>query len=126
MSDGWDSPDNQVNQIGTFVIVIPAMLAALLAWGVFGEVSTTALCVLVAVTSAVGGAMNAVGKGSPLVGVLIGLLLGFGGFAAVLLWIRGRESVSMIEVGVAFLVGVVPAFVLLHFVKRASRGSATE
>ena len=126
MSDGWDTPDSQINQIGTFVIVIPAMLAALLAWGVFGEVSATLLAAVVAVTSIIGGAMNAIGRGAILIGVLIGLMIGFGGFAAVYFWISGRESVSIFEVGIAFVVGVAPAFIMLYFIKQAGRNRGAD
>jgi len=87
------------------------VLAALTAWGMFGiEVSGTILCVVVGVCGVVGGAINLAGRGPILAGMIIGPIIGLGGFGAALWWMQGRQSVRKIEISLAFFAGAAPGF----------------
>ena len=114
MGDAWGE-ESQINQIGTAITVLPAILAALLMWGVLPiQVPIGLLFVLVALCGIVGGVINLLGRGPIAIGAVVGLVMALGGFGAVYLWINGRESVRWFEIMVAFLFGVIPGFVLQY------------
>ncbi|MEO1237363.1 MAG: hypothetical protein AAFX76_11300 [Planctomycetota bacterium] len=125
--DGWSSEESQFNQIGTGIAVVPAILAALLLWGVIPvEVTAGVLFAVVAVCGVVGGVINILGRGPIWAGALLGLLLSAGGFGAVYLWAEGRESVRWFEVAIAFVVGAAPSFVLQLILQRVMGSSSDE
>ena len=118
MSDAWGE-ESQLNQVGTAVVVIPAILAALVLWGVVPvEISPALLFVVVAVFGLAGGAMNLLGRGPVAAGAAVGLVMALGGFGAVYLWIHGRESVRWFEVAIAFVIGAAPGFLLQFVLQR--------
>ena len=126
-ADGWDVEETQVNKLGTFIIVGPVIFAALFASGIFGvQVSPTLLLTVVAIGGVLGGVLNISGRGPVLAGALVGLIIAVGGYGAVYWWIQGRESVRKFELIIAFVVGVIPGFLLqtllqAYLRKRAQR-----
>jgi hypothetical protein len=108
-----------LNNIGTGIMVIPAILAALILWGIVPvEVPVTILFVVVAICGTFGGVVNILGRGPVAAGAVIGLVTGLGGFGAVYFWINGRESVFWLEITIAFLIGIVPGFLLQFAIQR--------
>jgi hypothetical protein len=113
MGDGWNEEEGSVNKLGSTIVIVVAIAAALLAWGVLGiEIPPAVLWIAVAVAGLVGGAMNIAGRGPIPAGALIGLVIGLGGFGAVWWFVTGRASVRMWQVGLAFIVGAAPGFIL--------------
>jgi hypothetical protein len=109
--DGWSKKESSLNKLGTFIVATPAILAALLSWGIFGvEVSPVILCPVVGIGGLVGGALNVAGRGPIVAGALVGLIMGMGGYGAVCWWIHGREKVREFEVAIAFVAGALPGF----------------
>lgn len=122
-TDPWGE-ETQLNQVGTFVTIIPTILAAMIMAGYLPfEVSAGVLFAVVAVAGIVGGVMNLMGRGPVAVGAIVGLLIAVGGFGAVYFWIEGRESVRKFEVALAFVIGAVPGFLLQFVMKRMSAGN---
>jgi hypothetical protein len=126
-ADGWDVEETQVNKLGTFVIVGPVIFAALFASGIFGvQVAPSLLLTVVAVCGVLGGVLNISGRGPVVAGAIVGLVIAVGGYGAVYWWIQGRESVRKFELIIAFVVGVIPGFLLqtllqAYLRKRAQR-----
>lgn len=124
-ADGWGGEETQVNKLGTYITVGPPILAALFSSGIFGiEVSPALLGPIVAIGGLLGGALNIAGRGPILAGAFIGCVIAVGGYGAVYWWIHGKESVRKFEVMIAFVVGVIPGFLLqtllqAHLRKRA-------
>jgi len=114
--DGWATEQTGLNKLGVYITVTPAVLAALISWGMFGvEIPALILFIVVGVGGLVGGALNVAGRGPIVAGAVVGLLIALGGYGAVFWWIQGRESVYKIELGIAFALGAAPGF-LLHYV----------
>ena len=126
-ADGWDSEETQVNKLGTFIIVGPVIFAALFASGIFGvQISPALLLTVVAIGGLLGGVLNIAGRGPVLAGAIVGLIIAVGGYGTVDWWIQGRESVRKFELMIAFVVGVIPGFLLqtllqAYLRKRAQR-----
>jgi hypothetical protein len=123
--DGWATEETQLNKLGTWIMVTPAILAALLAWGIFHvEIPTATLCIIVGVGGLVGGALNILGRGPVAAGAFIGLLIALGGYGAVCWWIHDRRVVQKFELLLAFGVGAAPGFILQyvfqHILKKRS------
>ena len=117
--DGWGSPETSFNKLGTYLMAGSSVLAALTAWGMFGiEVSGTILCVVVGVCGVVGGAINLAGRGPILAGMIVGPIIGLGGFGAALWWMQGRQSVRKIEISLAFFAGATPGFLLQYLLQK--------
>jgi hypothetical protein len=117
--DGWGSPETSFNKLGTYLSAGSAMLAALISWGMFGfEVSGTILCIVVGVCGVVGGAIHIAGRGPILAGMLIGPILGLGGYTAALWWLQGRKSVYTWQVSIAFIVGALPGILLQYLLQK--------
>jgi hypothetical protein len=113
--DGWGSPETSFNKLGTYLMAGSSVLAALTAWGMFGiEVSGTILCIVVGVCGVAGGAINMAGRGPILAGMVVGPVIGLGGFGAALWWMQGRESVRKFEISLAFIIGSAPGFLLQY------------
>jgi len=127
MSNDSNSENSQLNQIGTGVVVIPTILAALLLWGIIPiKIPILILIVVVVVCGLVGGAMNMYDRGPIAAGAAIGLVMALGGFASVYLWLQGRESVRRFEIAIAFLIGIAPGFLLQFFIQRVIASRAKE
>jgi hypothetical protein len=119
MGDGWGSEESQVNQIGIYIVAGGAIIAALLLWGVIPvAVPVSVLAAAVAVCGLVGGAINVLGRGPVAAGAVVGVVMALGGFCAVYFWINGRESVRWFEVMIAFVIGIVPGFVVQYLIQR--------
>jgi hypothetical protein len=117
--DGWGSPETSFNKLGTYLMAGSAVLAALTAWGMFGiEISGTILCIIVGVCGVVGGAINLAGRGPILAGMIIGPIIGLGGFGAALWWMQGRQSIRKIEISLAFIIGAAPGFLLQYLLQK--------
>jgi hypothetical protein len=102
--------------------VTPAILAALLSWGIIEvEVPTLILCVIVGVGGLVGGALNILGRGPVLAGAFIGLLIALGGYGAVCWWIQDRKSVYKAEMLIAFAIGAAPGFLIQYLFQQILR-----
>lgn len=62
--DGWGSEETNFNKLGIYIAITPAIVAAMLSWGMFGvEVPATILCAVVGVCGLIGGAINLAGRG---------------------------------------------------------------
>jgi hypothetical protein len=111
--DGWDAEETQLNKLGTYIVVGPVIIAALFASGTFGvQISATLIFTVVAVGGIVGGILNIAGRGPILAGAFIGLVMALGGYGVVHWWIQGRESVRKFEIMIAFVVGMLPGYLL--------------
>ena len=120
--DGWASDETQFNKLGTYVVMGPAIIAALLSWGVFGiAVPGLILCIVVGICGVIGGIMNLMGRGPVAAGAVIGLVMGLGGYAAVFWWIHERQKVHGFEVTIAFIVGAAPGFLLQFILQKIMR-----
>jgi hypothetical protein len=117
--DGWATEETQLNKLGTWIMVTPALLAALLAWGIIRvEIPFAALCIIVGVGGLAGGALNILGRGPVAVGAFIGLLIALGGYGAVCWWLHDRKVVQKYELLIAFGVGAAPGFILQYVFQR--------
>jgi hypothetical protein len=124
--DGWATEESGLNKLGIYITVTPAIVAALISWGMFGiEVPAMILFIAVGVGGLVGGVLNVAGRGPIVAGAAVGLLIALGGYSAVFWWIHGRQSVYTIEAVIAFTLGAAPGFVLQYaiqqFLKRRAR-----
>ena len=109
--DGWSSDETSFNKLGTYIVMIPSIVAAMLTWGIFGvQVPIPILCTIVGVCGLAGGVINILGRGPIWAGALIGLMMGLGGYGAVSWWIQGRPSVYKFEMAIAFVIGAAPGF----------------
>jgi hypothetical protein len=123
--DGWGSPETSFNKLGTYLSAGSAMLAALISWGMFGiEVPGTILCIVVGVCGVVGGAINIAGRGPILAGMVVGPILGLGGYCAALWWLQGRKSVYTWQVSLAFIVGAMPGILLQYLLQKCLKKRA--
>jgi len=110
-NDGWEKSETQLNKLGSYVMLIPSILGAMLAADFFGiEVSPMILAVIVGVCGVAGGAINILGRGPIVVGMLVGLIMALGGYGAVFWWIHDRTTVYKYEVAIAFAIGAAPGF----------------
>jgi hypothetical protein len=117
--DGWANEENSLNKLGTWIMATPAILAALVAWGIFRvEVPVATLCIIVGVGGLAGGALNILGRGPVAVGAFIGLLIALGGYGAVCWWLHDRKAVQKYELAIAFAVGAAPGFILQYVFQR--------
>lgn len=125
--DGWATEETELNKLGTWIIVTPALLGALFAWGIFHvEVPVPLLWVIIGVGGLAGGALNIAGRGPLAVGAVIGLLIALGGYGAVTWWLHDRRSVQKFEVAIAFLAGAAPGFILQYAAQRILRKRSAE
>lgn len=109
--DGWATPQTGVHKLGSYIVLGPSMLGAMLAAGFFGlEVSPLVLGAIVGVCGVVGGAVNIMGRGPIPVGMLVGLTMALGGYGAVFWWISDKTSFRKYELMIAFLIGAAPGF----------------
>jgi hypothetical protein len=74
------------------------------------QIPLVPLVIVVVICGVVGGSINVSGRGPLWAGAICGLLMGLGGFGAVVWWLQGRESVYKIEIVLAFGVGALPGF----------------
>ena len=120
--DGWETEETQLNRIGTWIMVIPALLAALVAWGLIRvQIPVPVLFLIVGVGGLAGGALNIAGRGPVALGAFIGLLIAVGGYGAVCWWIHDRKSVQKFELMIAFGIGAAPGFILQYVAQRILR-----
>jgi hypothetical protein len=124
-NDGWNAPESDLNKLGTFVIVAPAGVGALLLWGIFGiSVPPMILWIAAGACGLIGGALNVAGRGPIWAGALVGGLVALGGLGAVSWWIQDRKSVFVFEVMIAFMVGAAPGILLQKGVQHLLRRRA--
>src|SRR5437879_10152981 len=125
--DGWSTEESSFNKLGTYITVGPSLLAALVAWGIFGiDVPTNILCVVVGVCGLIGGAINIAGRGPLLAGAFIGLVLALGGYGAVYWWVHDRQRAYKFELAIAFAVGAAPGFLLQFLLQHMLRKRAPQ
>jgi uncharacterized membrane protein YccC len=124
--DDSNNEESPLNRVGTAVAALPALLAALVLWGIPVEIPVLVLVVVVAVCGLVGGAINMYDRGPLVAGAALGLVMALGGFAAVYFWIQGRQRVRGFEVAIAFLIGIAPGFAFQFFIKRLIASRAEE
>jgi len=127
-NDGWASDETDFNKAGSYVIMGPALICALLNWGTFGvKVDAGILYVIVAVCGIIGGLMNIHGRGPMIAGAIVGIVIALGGFSAQLWWLKGRESVFIVEATIAFVVGSLPGYglqiLLQQLLKKRTRSA---
>ncbi len=120
--DGWATEETQLNKIGTYVTVTPAILGAMLPWGFIPiEIPILPLCVVIGIAGVVGGLLNISGRGPLWAGAIIGLLIALGGYGAVCWWIHDRETIYKGETLIAFGIGAAPGMLLQYLLQRILR-----
>lgn len=118
-NDGWSKSETGLNKIGSYVMLTPSILGAMLAGGFFGlEVSPIILAIIVSICGIAGGAINILGRGPIFIGMLVGLTMALGGYGAVLWWISDKTSIRKYELAIAFLIGAAPGFGLQYVFQR--------
>ncbi len=123
--DGWATEETQLNKIGTYITVTPAILGAMLPWGLIPvEIPLLPLCVVIGVAGVVGGLLNLAGRGPLWAGALLGPLIALGGYGAVYWWIHDRETVYKWETLVAFGIGAAPGMGLQYLLQQILRKRA--
>jgi len=124
-NDGWGADESSLNKLGMYIVMIPAVGAALITGGIIGiEVPVMILGIIVGVCGLIGGVVNLLGRGPVWAGALIGLVLGLGGYAVVAWWIHGRASVYKFELLIAFAAGAAPGFLLQYVLQQVLRKRA--
>ncbi len=117
--DGWATEETSLNKIGTYVIIIPAILAPLFTSGTIPvEVPPMILWSVIGVAGIVGGILNILGRGPVWAGALVGLIMGAGGYGAVSWWCEGKEYVRKFEMVIAFMIGAAPGFLLQYVLQQ--------
>src|SRR5438045_5888762 len=97
---GWATSETSFNTLGSYIMLVPSILGAMLSAGFFGvELPPMILGVIVAVCGLVGGIINILGRGPIAVGMLVGLVMAFGWYGTVYWWINGRTSVRTLGHG---------------------------
>ena len=113
MRNSWGSAESRLNQVGTLLVVIPPVLAAMVLTGRIPITVPVVILFGVAIISGlVGGAINLVGRGPVIIGALVGLVIALGGFVAVYGWSQLRGNLYSLEVPLVFIVGTAPGFLL--------------
>ena len=114
MNESWGSRESRLNQIGTVLVIFPALLLAMLLY--VGVIPLTApagvLFGAVAACGAVGGGLNLSGRGPVAIGALVGLAIALGGYGAVYGWLHVRASSYWIEIALVYFAGTLPGFLL--------------
>lgn len=111
--ESFGSAERPLNQIGTILVAIMPMLAALcLSGNIPIDVRPAIWFAVVIVCGVLGGALNLAGRGPVWVGVLVGVAIALGGFSAVYGWRQIRPQMYWFEVVPAFMVGTAPGFLL--------------
>jgi hypothetical protein len=126
--DGWDSPEQGINKLGTTITTMPAVLGVLALWGIFGDVEIAApiIFTIVAVCGVIGGALNVLNRGPIWMGAICGLVVAVGGYGAAYLWIHNRQSIYKFELAIAFIVGCLPGFGLQFLFQQLRKKMAKE
>jgi hypothetical protein len=123
--DGWDKEENSTNKMGTYVMMTPALLAAMFSWDLFGTgFPPLFVWAAVGICGVVGGILNVAGRGPIAAGAVVGLVMALGGFGVAYLWLQGRERVYKFELFIAFLVGAAPGFGLQYLLQVLRRKRA--
>ena len=126
--DGWNAPETLIHKIGSYTVTGPAILAAMIAGGIFGfEVDPMILGAIVAVLGIVGGVLNIIDRGPIWAGALVGLVTAVGGFGATWWWIQQREGAHGLykfELVIAFAIGCVPGIGLQFLLQKLLRRKA--
>jgi hypothetical protein len=115
-NDGWGTPETGFNKLGTYIMGLPAVFAAMISGGMFGgfEMPVEILCVVVGICGVIGGVINIMGRGPLVAGAVVGLVTALGAYGAVAWWIFGRKRVYIVEVSLAFIVGAIPGMALQY------------
>jgi hypothetical protein len=128
--DGWNAPETLIHKIGSYTVSGPAILAAMIAGGIFGfQVDPMILGVVVAVLGVVGGILNIIGRGPVWAGALVGFVTGVGGFGATWWWIQEREGahrIYKIELAIAFAIGCAPGIGLQFLLQKLLKRKAAQ
>jgi hypothetical protein len=110
-NDGWSKSETGLNKVGSYVMLVPSIIGAMVAGGFFGlDISPMILAPVVGVCGVIGGAINILGRGPILIGMLVGLTMALGGYGTVYWWISDRTSVRKFEIAIAFLIGAAPGY----------------
>lgn len=126
--DGWATEETGLNKLGTYITVLPPIMAAMLPWGIMGvDLPVLPVCIVMAVCGSIGGAINVLGRGPWLAGAAIGLCIAVGGYGATVLWIHDRKSVYKIELLIAFAIGAAPGmglqFLLQYILRKRAKAA---
>jgi len=111
-NDGWGVPESDFNKIGSYVVLVPAILGAIVEAKFFFDIDVPGIIVagIVAVCGLIGGFINIHGRGPIWAGMIVGLAMALGGYGTVYFWIAQRERVYKGEIALAFVIGAAPGY----------------
>jgi DNA-directed RNA polymerase subunit RPC12/RpoP len=112
--DGWSKDETDLNKVGTYIIIIAAIVAATLSGGFFEiSISPLLVCAVVGACGIVGGALNILGRGPIWAGMISGMVFALGAYGMVFLWMSFRKNgVYFFEVIIAVVIGAIPGMLL--------------
>lgn len=119
-SDGWATAETDFNKIGSYVVLIPAILGAMLEAKFLANLEVPGIIVagIVGVCGLIGGFINIHGRGPIWAGMIVGLMMALGGYGTVYFWIAQRESVYKFEIAIAFVIGAAPGYGLQFLLQK--------
>lgn len=119
-NDGWGVPESDFNKIGSYVVLVPAIIGAILEAKFFLDIEIPGIIVaaVVAVCGLIGGFINIQGRGPIWAGMLVGLTRALGGYGVVYFWIAQRERVYKGEIALAFVIGAAPGYGLQFLLQK--------
>lgn len=111
--DGWATAETGFHKLGTYIVMVPPIFAAMLPWGVMGiELPLVATFIVLGVFGIIGGIINVWGRGPIAAGAFIGVTIALGGYGAMAYWLHGKRHVYKYELVIAFAIGAVPGMLL--------------
>jgi len=125
--DGWGQAESDFNKKGSYVVLVPAVLGGMVSAGYIPiEIPPLYIFIAIALGGLVGGYINILGRGPVWAGMIVGVVMGIGGYGALYWWMQNHNSVRKYEVSIAFVVGAAPGFGLQYLLQwlLKRRGSA--
>jgi hypothetical protein len=115
--DGWSTEETQLNKLGTWIILIPTICAAIIPWIADFQLPMLPTVIVIGVCGLIGGIVNIYGRGPMAAGAVVGLVMALGAYGAVVWWVHDRKSVRKFELAIAFTVGALPGLGLQYLLQ---------
>jgi len=103
--------------MGTWVILIPTIIAAMLPWMFEIQLPVMITFVVIGVCGLIGGIINIYGRGPIIAGAVVGVVIALGGYGAVAWWLHDHTSVRKYELALAFAIGAAPGLGLQYLLQ---------
>lgn len=119
-NDGWGVPESDFNKIGSYVVLVPAIIGAIVEAKFFFDIDVPGVLVasIIAICGLIGGFINIKGRGPIWAGMVVGLCMALGGYGTVYFWILNRERVYKGEIALAFVIGAAPGYGLQFLLQK--------